>query len=154
MNMKFCPNCGSPLEEGAVTCPNCGDPLTLKAEPAPAVYVDPMDHTAEFEAGDISDNKVIAMLPYLLGVIGLIIALLARSDSPYANFHVRQYLKICVCEAIIAICSAVLCWTILVPIAGGICVVILLVVRVICFFQICKGQAKEPAIVGKLGFLK
>ena len=152
--MKFCPNCGSPLEEGAVTCPNCGDPLTLNAEPAPAVYVDPMDHTAEFEAGDISDNKVVAMLPYLLGIVGLIIALLARSDSPYANFHVKQYLKICVCEAIIAICSAVLCWTILVPIAGGICVVILLVVRIICFFQICKGEAKEPAIVGRLGFLK
>ena len=152
--MKYCPNCGSPLEEGAVSCPNCGDPLTLKAESAPAPYVDPMDHTAEFDAADISDNKVIAMLPYILGIAGLIIALLAHSDSPYAGFHVRQYLKICVCEAIVAICSAVLCWTILVPIAGGICVVILLVVRVICFFQICKGQAKEPAIVGRLGFLK
>ncbi len=152
--MKFCPNCGSPVEEGAATCSNCGNPLTLQTEPAPAPYVDPMDHTGEFDAADVSDNKVIAMLPYILGVVGLIIALLARTDSPYANFHVRQYLKICVCEAIIAICSAVLCWTLIVPLAGGICVIILLVVRVICFFQICKGQAKEPAIVGKLGFLK
>lgn len=152
--MKFCPNCGSPLEEGAVTCPNCGDPLTLHAEPAPAPYVDPMDHTGEFDPADISENKVIAMLPYILGVAGLIIALLARSDSLYAKFHVRQYLKICVCEAIVAICSAVLFWTVLVPLAGCICVVILLVIRIICFFQICKGMAKEPAIVGKLGFLK
>ena len=152
--MKFCPNCGSPLEEGAVSCPNCGDPLTMQAAPAPAPYVDPTDHTDEFEASDISDNKVIAMLPYLLGVVGLIVALLAKGTSPYANVHVRQYLKICVCEAIITICSAVLCWTILVPIAGAVCVVILLVVRIICFFQICKGQAKEPAIVCKLGFLK
>ena len=150
--MKFCPNCGSPLEEGAVTCAKCGEPLNVQAAPVP--YVDPTDHTGEFEAADISDNKVVAMLPYLMGVVGLIIALLARSDSPYAKFHISQYLKICVCEAIIAICSAVLCWTFLVPIAGGICVIILLVVRVICFFQICKGQAKEPAIVSKLGFLK
>ena len=150
--MKFCPNCGSPLEEGAVTCAKCGETLNVQAAPVP--YVDPTDHTGEFEAADISDNKVVAMLPYLMGVVGLIIALLARSDSPYAKFHIRQYLKICVCEAIIAICSAVLCWTFLVPIAGGICVIILLVVRVICFFQICKGQAKEPAIVSKLGFLK
>jgi uncharacterized membrane protein len=126
----------------------------MQAAPAPAPYVDPTDHTGEFEAADISDNKVVAMLPYLLGIVGLIIALLARGDSAYAGFHVRQYLKICICEAIIAICSAVLCWTLLVPIAGGICVVILLVVRIICFFQICKGQAKEPAIVCKLGFLK
>ena len=152
--MKYCPNCGSPLEEGAVSCPNCGDPLTLQAAPAPAPYVDPADHTAEFEAGDVSDNKVIAMLPYILGIGGLIIAMLARTDSPYAQFHIRQYLKICVCEAIVAICSAVLCWTVLVPIAGAVCVVILLVVRIICFFQICKGRAKEPAIVCKLGFLK
>jgi uncharacterized membrane protein len=152
--MKFCPNCGSPLEEGAVSCPNCGDPLTLQATSAGTPYVDPTDHTAEFDAADISDNKVIAMLPYLLGVVGLIAALLAKGNSPYANFHARQYLKICVCQAIVAICSAVLCWTILVPIAGGICVIILLVVRIICFFQICKGQAKEPAIVCKLGFLK
>ena len=152
--MKFCPNCGNPLEEGATSCPKCGDPLTLQAAPVPVSYVDPTDHTGEFDAADVSDNKVIAMLPYLMGIVGLIIALLARSDSPYAKFHTRQYLKICVCEAIIAICSAVLCWTILVPIAGAICIVILLVVRIICFFQICKGQAKEPAIVCRLGFLK
>ena len=152
--MKFCPNCGSPLEPDAVSCPNCGDPLTQQAVPAPTPYVDPTDHTGEYDAADVSENKVIAMLPYVLGIVGLVIALLVRSDSPYAGFHVRQYLKICICEAITAILSAVLCWTILVPIAGGVCVLILLVVRVICFFQICKGQAKEPAIVCKLSFLK
>lgn len=27
------------------------------------------DHTAEFDPTDISDNKVLAMIPYLLGVI-------------------------------------------------------------------------------------
>ncbi len=152
--MKFCPNCGSPLEPGATSCPNCGDPLTVQAVLAPEPYVDPADHTGEFDAADVSDNKVIAMLPYLMGIVGLIIALLARLDSPYAAFHVRQYLKICVCEAIIAILSAVLFWTIIIPVAGGICVMILLVVRVICFFQICKGEAKEPAIISRLGFLK
>ena len=152
--MKFCPNCGSPLEAGAVSCPNCGDPLTVQAIPAPEPYADPTDHTGEFSAADISENKVVAMLPYLLGIAGLIIALLARGDSPYANFHVRQYLKICVCQAIVAICSAVLCWTILVPIAGSICAVILFVVRVIGFFQVCGGQAKEPAVISRLGFLK
>ena len=152
--MKFCPNCGSPLEEGAVSCPNCGDPLTVQAIPAQESYVDPTDHTGEFSADDISENKVVAMLPYLLGVAGLIIALLARGNSPYANFHVRQYLKICVCQAIVVICSAVLFWTILVPIAGSICEVILLVVRIIVFFQVCRGKAEEPPIISRLGFLK
>ncbi len=151
--MKFCPNCGSQVEEGAASCPSCGEPLA-QAAPAPAPYVDPTDHTSEFDPADISENKVVAMLPYVLGIVGLILALLAHTDSRYASFHVKQYLKICICEAIVAILSAVLCWTFLVPIAGAVCVVILLVVRIICFFQICKGQAKEPAIVCKLGFLK
>ena len=154
--MKLCPKCNMQLEDSAAFCPNCGTQFIPNATVTqqPYVPVDSADHTAEFDAADISDNKVIAMLPYLLGVVGLIAALLAKGNSPYANFHARQYLKICVCQAIVAICSAVLCWTILVPIAGGVCVIILLVVRIICFFQICKGQAKEPAIVCKLGFLK
>ena len=31
---------------------------------------------------------------------------------------------------------------------------IVLVLKVICFFQICNGKAKEPAIIRGLGFLK
>jgi len=149
--MKFCPNCGTQQEEGALSCPNCG---TVFATTVPIVAVDPADHTAEFDAADISQNKVFALLPYLMGVAGLIVALLARLDSPYTTFHVRQFLKICICEAIVAILAAVLCWTLIVPLAAAICVIILLVLRIIGFIQVCKGQAKEPAIIGKFGFLR
>ena len=38
------------------------------------------------------------------------------------------------------------------PMATGL--LVLLVVQIICFFRICKGQAKEAPIVCKLGFLK
>lgn len=117
-------------------------------------YYDPKDHTAEYSQKDISDNKVMAMLPYLLGTIGVIIALLASRESPYTYFHVRQSLKITVCSALVGIISVLLFWTVLVPIAGGICMVILLVVRIISFFQVCSGTAKEAAIVGSFGFLR
>lgn len=116
-------------------------------------YYDPKDHTAEFDAKDISDNKVMAMLPYLLGTIGIIIALLASRESAYTYFHVRQALKITVVSVLIGIITVLLCWTIVVPIAGGVCGIILLVVRIICFFQICTGKAKEAPIVSGLGFL-
>lgn len=149
--MKFCPNCGSQLEENATNCTNCG---AVFAVPAPAFMPDLTDHTEEFDGADVSENKVIAMLPYLMGIIGVIIALLAKTESPYAAFHVRQFLKLAVCETLIGIVSAVLAITIIVPIAGAICMLILLVIRIICFFQVCRGQAKEPAIVNKLGFLK
>ena len=58
--------------------------------PYGAPYVDPKDHTAEFTPQDISEHKVFAMLPYLLGTIGIIIALLAAKDSKYIMFHVRE----------------------------------------------------------------
>lgn len=117
-------------------------------------YVDPKDHTGEFEAQDISNNKVLAMSAYLLGVVGVIIALLASRESAYVAFHVRQALKISICTTLVGLITAVLCWTVIVPIAGAICSVILLVVRIISFVQVCKGQAKEPAIIGSFGFLK
>lgn len=117
-------------------------------------YYDPKDHTGEFDAKDISDNKVMAMMPYLMGTVGIIIALLASRDSAYTAFHVRQALKITVVSALVGIITALLFWTVIVPIAGGICLVILFVVRIICFFQICSGKAKEPAIISSFGFLK
>ena len=115
---------------------------------------DNFDHTAEFDPKDISDNKVIAMLVYLLGIIGIFMALIGSNTSPYAGFHVRQALKFVVCESILAICTMLLFWTIIVPIAAAIAYIVLAVVKIICFFQICSGKAKEPAIIRSLGFLK
>ncbi len=120
----------------------------------PAPVFDPYDHTAEFTPKDISDNKVISMLVYLMGTIGIIIALLAANSSPYAAFHVRQALKFTVVTILLAIVTAVLCWTIIVPIVAGIAALALLVVKIICFFQICKGKAVEPYIIRSLTFLK
>ena len=57
---------------------------------------DPYDHTSEFTAKDISDNKVIAMLVYLMGTIGIIVALLASKDarSAYRNYNTASDLDI------------------------------------------------------------
>lgn len=176
---RFCPVCGTPVEGAAA--PNAGAGYTAQpnsdpnftaqngannggysapnpnyqpsyAPPAP-VY-DPYDHTGEFNAKDISDNKVVAMSVYLLGLAGIIIALIASHDSPYVAFHVRQGLKFEIVEVLIAVITTVLCWTIIVPIAAAVALVILFVLRVIAFFSICKGQAKEPAIIRSLGFLR
>lgn len=115
---------------------------------------DPYDHTAEFDPQDISDNKVFAMLGYLLGTVGIIIALLASRKSPFTMFHVRQALKFTVVNILMLVCVVLLFWTIIVPVAYGVMSCIFLVLRVICFFQICSGKAKEPAIIRSLGFLK
>ena len=115
---------------------------------------DPYDHTAEFDPKDISDNKVFAMLVYLMGTIGIIIALLASHASPYAMFHVRQGLKLTVVNMLLAIIMLILIWTIIVPFVCGIAFAVMFVINIICFFQVCGGKAKEPAIINKLGFLR
>lgn len=146
--MFNCPKCGVEVEDGAAFCPNCGEKFEAKVE-TPS-----FDHTAEFDAQDISDNKVISMIVYLFGIVGIIIGLLAGVNSKYAAFHVRQALKVEVLSILVAIATCVLCWTIIVPFAGAIALAILFVVRIIAFFQICKGQAKELPIVRGFKFLK
>ena len=94
------------------------------------------------------------MIPYLMGWIGIIITLLAGGKSPYASFHVRQALKIQICNALLGIAASILAITIIVPLAAAVCMLILGIVNIICFFHVCAGKAKEPAIVSGLGFLK
>lgn len=151
--MVYCPNCGTALNDGAVQCPSCGTML-YQNQGYPAAPADPSDHSAEFDAKDISDNKVFAMAAYLLSALGIVIALLAAQKSDYAMFHVRQAVKIEVLNVLLALISAILCFTLIVPVAGAICMAILFVVRIILFFHVCAGKAKDAPIVGKLNFLK
>ena len=99
------------------------------------------------------------MLPYLLGWIGVIVALLASgkkdgSKMGYIDFHVRQALKLTVVNTLVGIITLLLCWTIIFIFVGGICMTILFVIRIIGFFSVCSGNAKELPIVRSLGFLK
>ena len=148
--MKICPSCQVANNDDAVFCSKCGADLT-NVPVINAAAADNFDHTSEFDSKDISDNKVIAMLPYLFGVIGVIIALLASKDSKYAMFHARQALKI---EVIAILLMFVNIIPIIGQIAFVICELILVVLEIIAFFQVCGGKAKEPAIIRNLGFLK
>ena len=150
--MKFCSKCGAQMDDNVEFCPNCG--TSVNGVVSAAKVVSATDHTAEFDEQDISDNKVVAMLPYLSDYIGIIIAAIIAKDSAYTSFHVRQALKLNVVSTLITLVSAILCWTFIVPIAGMICLAIIAVLKIIAFFQVCGGKAKEPAIISGLGFLK
>ena len=109
--MKFCPNCRSQLSDETTFCPMCGVQLPVGAPQQPPVYQPqyaPYDHTAEFDPRDISDNKVYAMLLYLLGIPGIIIALLAANSSKYVAFHLRQALKFVVTETLLTLASLIM----------------------------------------------
>lgn len=116
--------------------------------------VNPYDHTADFDQKDISDNKVLCMLPYLMGWVGILLALVAAKDSPYVSFHVRQALKIEVTQILLLFIAGILFITFVIPIACGVCIGILFVLRIISFFQICSGKAKEVAILRSFAFFR
>ena len=163
--MKVCPICHSQVSDESNYCTMCGNRILDGEQPVPyqpPVYqnvyqqpvYNPYDHTAEFEASDVAQNKLYAILMYLTSVIGIFIALLGAKDSPFVQFHLRQNLKFLIVEAILSLCAALLAITIIVPIAAGVCLLIVEIIRVIAFFQVCGGKAKEPAIIRSLGFLK
>jgi len=170
--MKKCNQCGAELNDNVMFCTKCGAKMggTVNQQTTGGytgqpvndytyrtqynAVVDPYDHTAEFDPRDISDNKVIAMLVYLMGAVGIIIALLASSSSKYIAFHVRQALKFLVVGILTSLASIILCWTIIVPVAAGIFATVLWVCKIIAFFSICKGKACEPPIIRGLNFLK
>lgn len=171
--MAFCTKCGAQFPDGSAFCTSCGAPVAAAPAPqqpaqAPVPQPQPQqqyqqqyqqaapapnqfDHTAEFDPKDISENKVIAMATYLLGFIGIIIALIASSESKYAAFHVRQSLKLQVTEAL---CLFMMIIPFLGWIAAGVCIAIIEVLNIIAFFQVCGGKAKEPAIIRSFGFMK
>ncbi len=148
--MKVCHQCKLSFPDNANYCPQCNSQLQyIQAQPQP--IVDPRDHTAFFDAKDISENKIMAMLPYLMGGAGVIIALLAANTSAYAGFHVRQALKIQI-TMILSLIFAII--PVLGWLAVGVWSIITLVLIIMGFFDVCNGKAKEPAIISSFGFLK
>ena len=171
----ICPKCGSEMPDDSTFCTRCGaslhtgtqenqnsqgtpygygNPQMNNGMPYGQPYVDPKDHSTEFDGKDIAEHKLFAMLPYLLGILGTIVALLVAKDSPYVGFHVREGIRILVSEVLLGLITVVFCWTVVVPIAAAVCFIILLVVRIISFVNVCNGKAKEAVIVSNFGFLK
>lgn len=157
----------------------------------PVAYKDPKDHTSEFTATDINENKIIALIPCLIGflcilnlifnrstgldiislfrniksnlfsvtgtgyftpaLIGIITAHILGGSSQYVKFQNRIAIKFFLFEILVSLIGIVpLIGSALLPVGFIICAVI----RFINLIQICKGQAKEPALLSILPFLK
>ena len=145
--MKTCPHCGTILEDELSFCTACGTHL----DDAPGQLP---EAAASAAADDLAENKLFAILAYVGSLLGIIVALLAAPDSPFVRFHVQQAVKLTICEALLVLAMAVLCWTVIVPVAGGIALCVLFVVEIICIVNVCRGRMTEAPIVKNIGFLK
>lgn len=111
---------------------------------------DPNDHTAEFEEADIHDNKLYAMLCYLICPLGLIVSALCAKDSAYAKFHRKESLKIFLVDLLCILCAVLPLPGLLITFVGGI---FCLVLNIIAFVNVCSNKAKSAPVVGTIGFL-
>lgn len=142
----------APQQQSYQQPPYQQQPVQQPTEPKVNIY----DHTAEFSEEEVHDNKIFALTIYALSFIGIIIALLAKSsdNSSYLRFHIKQMLMILITETLVGFITGILCWTCIVPIAGGALLAFLFIVQIICFINVCRNKSIEPLLVRKLGFLK
>lgn len=93
---------------------------------------------------DIEDNKVLAIIAYL-GFLCLV-PLLAKKDSPYAQFHGKQGLLLFILWIISNMVAIfpLIGW--LVAFAGNIAVIVLMIVGIL---NAVNGEMKELPIVGE-----
>lgn len=112
---------------------------------------DPKDHTAEFDPQDIADNKIFAVVPYLFSfVIGLLAGIYVN-ESRFLRFHIKNAVRLDVASVLAALLFVipVLGW-----VAGGICLAILAIVKIVAIVYALSGKAKDLPIVGSIPFLK
>lgn len=153
--MKYCPRCGSKMEKGSPLCPVCGLNTVQKDKKAVMQFAElSYDHTGEFSPEDISQNRLYAMLPYLLSIAGMIVALLAAPGSRFAAFHVRQAVRITVFQILVAAAAFLLLWMDVFTVLAAAALIGLILLPAAMFVSVCCGKAVEPWLVRRIPFLK
>ena len=158
------------MADGVATCPECGAALNGQEERASqqaasnaqeaeqprqdnlsakmATLNNTADTTEEFTTEDIEQNKVMAVLAYIL----FFIPLLAAKNSPFARYHANQGLTLFLFAIIggpVLSLIPVLGW-ILAPILS----ILITVLAVIGIINVVNGKAKELPLIGKFRILK
>ncbi len=155
--MLTCKQCGTQVEDNIKYCTNCGAPIEAPVEQASAPAVDlsakltelnnTADTTAEYDAQDIEQNKVMALLAYII----FLIPLLAAKESKFARFHTNQGLVLFIGAILSSVITVIpiIGW-IIAPIAG----LLITVFAILGIVNALGGKAKELPIIGKFKILK
>ena len=153
--MKTCPNCHFENPDESAFCSNCGAPMNGQPayQPPCQPMPKPWDHTEDYEEEDILSHRLLALSCYVLGIPGILIALLAGKESQYLQFHIQEALKFSIVDVILGFLGILLCWTFVVPIAAGVLLAILLISRAIAIVDVCRNKVMEPFLIRSLKFL-
>ena len=107
---------------------------------------------------DIDENKLMAVLSYI-GIL-VLIPLLAKKDSPYAQFHAKQGLVLLICGVALGVISTVAGFIAVIPVIGwiigllvGLAIFVagigLFVVGIMGIINAVSGNMKELPIIGQ-----
>lgn len=153
--MLTCKQCGTQVEDGVMNCTNCGASIEAPVQQNQPIdlsekfneFNNTADTTSEYDAQDIENNKVMAVLAYIL----FFIPLLAAKDSKFARFHANQGLVLFLGGIIASVVAVipVIGW-IVAPIAG----LVITVLAIIGILNALNGRAKELPVIGKFKILK
>ena len=136
--MKYCPHCGAEIADDVRFCPTCGKETVVTV----AAETDPV-----FDPQDIADNRMLAMLGYLtMGILPM----LGCRNSAYAMHHVNQALWIYIGAMLCSLASGILAFTVIIPILGGIALIVLLVFEIMGIVRALKGSGKYLPFIEKL----
>ncbi len=103
-----------------------------------------------FTPDDISRNKVVVMIPYILPIL-FFLPIIKDKNSPYCTFHANQQLAWLVCCVIVSLVEAIIGF---IPIVGTIVTVVLSVVlfifSVLLMLSAGEGKAVRVPFFGSL----
>lgn len=166
--MAYCGKCGMQVENQVKLCPGCeraidGTESTEKNdfETKFQKLNNTTDTTGEFDAKDIADNKVIAILSYL-GIL-VLVPIFGAKGSKFARFHANQGLVLCITAVVYSIAYSILTgiliavsWRLYAAFSGifGFVSLIFAVWVILGIVNAIGGKAKELPVIGKFKILK
>ena len=168
--MPFCRQCGMELKEGVRFCPGCGTPVEEPAQTAQqnstskensfAAAFNTADTTAQYDPADVEKNKAMGVLAYLSWLV--LIPIFAAKDSKFARFHANQGLVLLIASAIFGVARWILSeilfaisWrlyfvTVIISLFG----LVFLALAIIGIVNAATGKAKELPVIGQIRILK
>lgn len=110
------------------------NPVIVTPESVP-VTPTPEAPKLAFDQKDIEDNKVVAAIGYLW--ILFLVPLLLKKESPFAQFHAKQGLVLCIAAIVFSF----------IPVLGWLANLALLVVAIMAIIKTLSGEAWEIPFV-------
>jgi len=167
--MAICKKCGLNIEDDIKICPHCGETTDFAEEPKAqqnsfsekvANLNNTADTTSEYDANDIAQNKVLAVIAYF-GILCLIPAFAAK-DSKFARFHANQGIVLMIACIAWAIASSIINAIILaiswklyfITSIISFLSIIFAILAIIGIINAANGKAKELPLIGKIKILK